>query len=136
MTLFKFKVYIGVKGISGNLFTCLSQARKHQQLHTYTVISVNKITSYSVHSEHFLTLIFFSHKLLDPFESNSALNANKLQDLKKNEGLLAMQESHFHGTEGWKKKKKRIYAKMRAVGRVNWALSMARTLQLRQIRFT
>ncbi|VDO23290.1 unnamed protein product [Brugia timori] len=60
--------------------------------------------------------------------SNSALNANKLQDLKKNEGLLAVQESHFHGTEGWKKKKKRIYAKMRAVGRVNWALSMARTL--------
>uniref|UniRef100_A0AAF5PJ92 Uncharacterized protein n=1 Tax=Wuchereria bancrofti TaxID=6293 RepID=A0AAF5PJ92_WUCBA len=50
------------------------------------------------------------------------------QDLEKNEGLLAVQESHFHGTEGWRKKKKRIYAKLRAVGRMNWALSMARTL--------
>ncbi|EJW86547.1 hypothetical protein WUBG_02543 [Wuchereria bancrofti] len=114
--IFKLKVYTGVKAISGNLFTCLSQAKKHQQLHTRMVIGVNKITSYSVHQN----FDFFSHKLLDPF--------GLFKDLEKNEGLLAVQESHFHGTEGWRKKKKRIYAKLRAVGRMNWALSMARTL--------
>ncbi|CAG9533433.1 unnamed protein product [Cercopithifilaria johnstoni] len=50
------------------------------------------------------------------------------QGLKQNEGLFITQEIHFHGTDGWKKKKKQIYAKMKAVGRMNWALSKTRAL--------
>ncbi|EFO21708.2 hypothetical protein LOAG_06779 [Loa loa] len=49
--------------------------------------------------------------------------ANEWQDEKQDEG----QVKHFYGTEGLKKKKKQIYAKMRAIGRMNWALTMART---------
>lgn len=55
-------------------------------------------------------------------------NTSELQSLEQNEGLFAVQQKHSHGIEGWKKKKKRIFAKMKAVGRMNWALSMARAL--------
>uniref|UniRef100_A0A8R1TRY3 Uncharacterized protein n=1 Tax=Onchocerca volvulus TaxID=6282 RepID=A0A8R1TRY3_ONCVO len=57
-----------------------------------------------------------------------AWNTGSLQGLKQDEGLLAISEKHFHGTEGWKKKKKRIYTKMKAIGRMNWTLRKARML--------
>ncbi|VDN23084.1 unnamed protein product [Gongylonema pulchrum] len=61
------------------------------------------------------------------YENPDIFVPNNLKDQEQNDlSLWAVRKKHFRETEEWKRKKRRVRTKIRAMGRINLALIIAR----------